>query len=380
MAVTAVDESNPIPIPLLTPYNKGEFHLSHRIVLAPLTRHRAFNTIPQPHMAEYYAQRATKGALLISEATVISNTGHGYPDTPGIWTRDQVEAWKPVVDAVHRKGAIFFAQLWHVGRVSTYDFQPNGQAPISPTDKGITPGLYGVEWSPPRRLTKEEIPGVVDQYRLAARNAIEAGFDGIELHGANGFLIDQFLKDQINDRTDEYGGSVENRCRFALEVVEAVADEIGSHRVGIKLSPQSDFMGSSDSDPRALGLYIAQALNKFNILYLHGCEPRWIEDLTSTERADDEISRELLHMREAFNNTFITAGGYNRSDGNRAIADNYADLVAFGRLFLSNPDLPRRFELEAPLNNYDRDTFYTSDPIVGYTDYPFLADSEGVTH
>ncbi|KAL0422219.1 UNVERIFIED_CONTAM: 12-oxophytodienoate reductase 1 [Sesamum latifolium] len=327
------------PIPLLTPYKMGDFDLSHRIVLAPLTRNRSYNNVPQPHAAVYYSQRATKGGLLITEATGVSDTAQGYPHTPGIWTKEHVEAWKPIVDAVHQKGGVFFLQMWHVGRVSTYDFQPNGQAPVSSTDKGITPGLDGVEWSPPRRLRKDEIPGIVNDFRLSARNAIEAGFDGVEIHGANGYLVEQFLKDQVNDRTDEYGGSLENRCRFALEIVEAVANEIGSHRVGIRLSPYTDFMESAiDADPDALGLYMAKALNKFK-------------------------------------NTFIAADGYNRSKGNRAIADNYADLIAFGRWFLANPDLPRRFELDAPLNKYDRSTFYTSDPVVGYTDYPFLEEA-----
>ncbi|XP_011087657.1 putative 12-oxophytodienoate reductase 11 [Sesamum indicum] len=366
--------SSDAPIPLLTPYKMGDFDLSHRIVLAPLTRNRSYNNVPQPHAAVYYSQRATKGGLLITEATGVSDTAQGYPHTPGIWTKEHVEAWKPIVDAVHQKGGIFFLQMWHVGRVSTYDFQPNGQAPVSSTDKGITPGLDGVEWSPPRRLRKDEIPGIVNDFRLSARNAIEAGFDGVEIHGANGYLIEQFLKDQVNDRTDEYGGSLENRSRFALEIVEAVTNEIGSHRVGIRLSPYTDFMESVDSDPDALGLYMANALNKFNILYLHVIEPR-VVGATVSQGPEDEIPHRLLPMRKAFKNTFIAAGGYNRSKGNRAIADNYADLIAFGRLFLANPDLPRRYELDAPLNKYNRSTFYISDPVVGYTDYPFLEEA-----
>ncbi|KAK4402012.1 putative 12-oxophytodienoate reductase 11 [Sesamum angolense] len=344
------------------------------IVLAPLTRNRSYNNVPQPHAAVYYSQRATKGGLLIAEATGVSDTAQGYPHTPGIWTKEHVEAWKPIVDAVHQKGGVFFLQMWHVGRVSTYDFQPNGQAPVSSTDKGVTPSLEGVEWSPPRRLRKDEVPGIVNDFRLAARNAIEAGFDGVEIHGANGYLIEQFLKDQVNDRTDEYGGSLENRCRFALEIVEALANEIGSHRVGIRLSPYSDFMEAIDSDPDALGLYMANALNKFNIQYLHMIEPR-VVGARVLQGPEDEIPHRLLPMRKAFKNTFIAAGGYNRSKGNRAIADDYADLIAFGRLFLANPDLPRRYELDAPLNKYNRSTFYISDPVVGYTDYPFLEEA-----
>ncbi|KAJ4840300.1 putative 12-oxophytodienoate reductase 11, partial [Turnera subulata] len=276
-----------------------------------------------------------------------------------------------IVDAVHNKGGVFFCQIWHGGRVS-YAFQRNGQViPISSTDKGCTPGLDGVDWAPPRRLRNDEIPGIVNDFRLAARNAIEAGFDGVEIHGAHGYLIDQFMKDTVNDRADEYGGSLENRCRFALEVVEALVKEIGGDRVGIRLSPYADYMESGDSNPEALGLYMANALTRFGILYLHVIEPRMVK---LGDRYDG-TPHSLLPMRKAFKGCFIAAGGYNRDDGNKAVAENYADLVAFGRLFLANPDLPMRFELNAPLNNYDRSTFYTHDPVVGYTDYPFLDGS-----
>ncbi|KAJ4717538.1 12-oxophytodienoate reductase [Melia azedarach] len=354
-------------IPLLTPYKMGKFNLSHRIVMAPLTRNRSYNNIPQPHAVKYYSQRTKNGGFLITEATGVSDTAQGYPNTPGIWTKEQVEAWKPIVDAVHDKGGIFFCQIWHVGRVSTYDFQPNGEAPISCTNKGATPGIDGVDWSPPRALRTEEIPHVVNDFRLAARNAIEAGFDGVEIHGANGYLIDQFMKDQVNDRTDQYGGSLENRCRFPLEIVEAVVNEIGSERVGMRLSPFAAYMEAGDSNPEALGLYMAKALNKFQILYLHVIEPRMI-------KINDkyETPHSLLPIRSTFNGTFIAAGGYNRDEGNKAVAENYTDLVAYGRLFLANPDLPKRFELNAPLNKYNRSTFYIPDPVVGYTDYPFL--------
>ncbi|GLT47562.1 hypothetical protein SLA2020_229790 [Shorea laevis] len=358
------------PIPLLTPYKMGNFNLSHRVVLAPLTRNRSYGNIPQPHAILYYSQRASDGGLLITEATGVSDTAQGYPETPGIWTKEQVEAWKPIVEAVHQKGGIFFCQIWHVGRASSYAFQPNGQAPISCTDKGVTPGLDGMDWSPPRRLRTDEIPGIVNDFRLAARNAIEAGFDGVEIHGANGYLLDQFMKDQVNDRTDEYGGSLENRCRLPLEVVEAVANEIGPDRVGMRLSPFAGYMEAVDSNPEALGVYMANALNRFGILYLHAIEPRMV-------RMNDrlETPHSLLPMRKAFKGTFIAAGGYNREEGNKAVAENYTDLVAFGRLFLANPDLPRRFALDAPLNRYNRATFYIPDPVVGYTDYPFLEDN-----
>ncbi|XP_068659663.1 putative 12-oxophytodienoate reductase 11 [Aristolochia californica] len=351
----------------------GNFDLSHRIVLAPLSRQRSYGNVPQPHAILYYSQRTTKGGLLITEATGVSDTAQGYPDTPGIWTKEQIEAWKPIVKAVHDKGGVFFCQIWHVGRVSNTSFMPNGEAPISCTDKPFGPHVRmgdGSEFSPPRRLRIDEIPQIVNDFKLAARNAIEAGFDGVEIHGALGYLIDQFLKDQVNDRTDQYGGSMENRCRFALEIVEAVTNEIGADRVGIRLSPFADFMEAGDSNPEALGLFMANALNKYGILYVHMIEPRMFiehgEPLTTPQS--------LLPIRKAFKGTFIAVGGYNRDDGNKAIAENYADLVAFGRFFLANPDLPGRFELNAPLNKYNRDTFYTSDPVIGYTDYPFLED------
>ncbi|KAI3868451.1 hypothetical protein MKW92_021839 [Papaver armeniacum] len=357
-------------IPLMNPYKMGKFQLSHRVVLAPLGRLRSYDYLPQPHAVLYYSQRTTDGGFLISEATAISETSLGYPRTPGIWTKEQVEAWKPIVKAVHEKGGIFFCQLWHAGRVSSNDYQPNGQAPISSTDKGVRAGNARAESGdcmPPWRLSVDEIPQVVNDYRLAARNAIEAGFDGVEIHGAHGYLIDQFMKDQVNDRTDEYGGSIEKRCRFALEVVEAVVKEIGADRVGMRLSPFANYMDSADSNPNSLGLYMAESLNKYEIAYLHVVEPRMI-----TIEDNSKTPYSLLPMRQAFKRSFIVAGAYNRKEGNKAIEENRTDLVAFGRLFIANPDLPRRFELDAPLNKYNRATFAIPDPVVGYTDYPFL--------
>ncbi|GAB4839508.1 12-oxophytodienoate reductase 1 [Ancistrocladus abbreviatus] len=312
-------------IPLLAPYQMGKFSLSHR-----------------------------------------------YPHTPGIWTKEQVEAWKPIVEAVHAKGGICFCQIWHVGRVSSQDFQPNGQAPISSTDKPLTvPQLEsnGLDMAhfTPRRIKTDEISNIVNDFRLAARNAMDAGFDGVEIHGAHGYLIDQFMKDQVNDRKDHYGGSLENRCRFALEVVEAVVNEIGADIVGMRLSPFANYAEAGDSNPEALGLYMAQSLDKHGILYCHVVEPRMIE-----LGVKQDCSHSLQPMRKAFHGTFIVAGGYDREDGNRAVASGHADLVAYGRLFLANPDLPRRFELDAPLNKYNRETFVIPDPVVGYNDYPFL--------
>ncbi|KAG2375506.1 hypothetical protein LR48_Vigan442s003300 [Vigna angularis] len=353
------------PNPLITPYKMGRFNLSHRVGLAPLTRERSYNNVPQPHAVLYYSQRSSNGGLLIAEATGVSDTAQGFPDTPGIWTKEQVEAWKPIVDAVHAKGGIFFLQIWHVGRVSNTGYQPNGQQPISSTDKAV----MSSEYTPPRRLRTDEIPHVVNDFKIAARNAMEAGFDGVEIHGAHGFLLDQFMKDQVNDRTDKYGGSLENRCRFSLEVVEAIVNEIGADRVGIRLSPFIDYFQSGDSNPLQLGLYMANALNRYNLAYLHVVAPRM-----GSMGGKLESPQGMVSMRKAFNGTFIAVGGYDREEGMKAIAENRADLVAYGRLFLSNPDLPRRFALNAPLNKYDRQTFYKGhpDPLVGYIDYPFL--------
>ncbi|MED6125024.1 12-oxophytodienoate reductase 1 [Stylosanthes scabra] len=357
--------------PLLTPYKMGNINLSHRIVLAPLTRQRSLNNVPQNHAILYYSQRTSKGGLLIAEATGVSDTAHGYPNRPGIWSKEQVEAWKPIVDAVHAKGGIFFCQIWHVGRFSDSIYQPNGQAPISSTDKQLilqirtNNGIDVIDFTAPRRLKTEEIPNIVNDFRLAARNAIEAGFDGVEIHGANGYLLEQFMKDEVNDRTDKYGGSLENRCRFPLEVVEAVVNEIGAERVGIRLSPYTDYADCGESNPEALGLYMVNALNKYGILYCHMVEPRMI---TPGEKV--ECPHSLVAMRKAFNGTFIVAGGYDREDGMKAIAED--DLVAYGRWFFANPDLLKRFALNAPLNKYNRQIFYTPDPVVGYTDYPFL--------
>ncbi|TYJ49057.1 hypothetical protein E1A91_A01G108400v1 [Gossypium mustelinum] len=361
---------------LLAPSKMSNFSLSHRpiwIVLAPLSRLRSYNFIAQPHAILYYSQRTTHGGFLIGEASGVSETAQGYPNTPGIWTQQQVEAWKPIVDAVHKKGSIFFCQLRHAGRASDYCFQPDGQPPISCTDKPIQAkthidGVTEASFPAPRRLTTHEITQVVNDFRKAARNAMQAGFDGVEIHGANGYLIDQFLKDQVNDRTNEYGGSLENRCPFPLQVVEVVTDEIGADRVGIRLSPFADYNDCADSNPKALGLYMAQSLNKYGILYCHMIEPRMITQFEESQKTKNSLSP----MRKAFKRTFIVAGGYNREEGNEVVVKGGADLVAFGRLFLANPDLPRRFELNVVLNKYDRNTFYTQNPVVGYTDYSFL--------
>jgi len=240
--------------------------------------------------------------------------------------------------------------------------QPNGQAPVSSTDKPlISRSGNANRFTPPRRLRTEEIPRIVNDFRISAMNAIEAGFDGVEIHGAHGYLIEQFIKDQVNDRTDRYGGSLENCCRFALEIVEAVSNAIGAGRVGIRLSLFAPYNQCTDSNPEALGLYMAESLNKHGIAYCHMVEP-----------GQKQCQSQLLTVRKAFKGAFVAANGFDREGGNRAVAEDCADLVAYGRLFLANPDLPRRFQLDAPLNRYDSSTFYGSDPVIGYTDYPFL--------
>ncbi|WOL20200.1 12-oxophytodienoate reductase 7 [Canna indica] len=378
---------------LFSPYQMGRFHLSHRVVLAPMTRCRALNGIPRAAHVEYYTQRATDGGFLITEGTVISPTGAGFPHVPGIYSREQIDAWKKVVDAVHAKGSIIFCQLWHVGRASNQVYQPGGTAaPISSTDKPISDrwkillpnGKYG-SYSKPRRLPTSQIPEIVQHYRQAALNAIEAGFDGIEIHGAHGYLIDQFLKDGINDRTDAYGGSLPNRCRFLDEVTRAVASAVGPSRVGVRVSPAIDHMDAYDSDPLRLGLAVVDRLNAVQrdaserLAYLHVTQPRYTaygQTEAGRHGSVEEESRLMRAWREAYDGTFVCSGGFTRELGAEAVEQGDADLVSYGRLFISNPDLVERFKVDAPLNRYVRATFYTQDPVVGYTDYPFLGQQQ----
>ncbi|KAK9908090.1 hypothetical protein WJX75_002626 [Coccomyxa subellipsoidea] len=362
--------------PLLSPYTLGEFELSHRVVLAPLTRCRAIGTVPQKNAAEYYAQRTSKGGLLISEATCVAVTGHGYPNTPGVYTEEQINAWKPVTQAVRDAGGIFFLQLWHCGRSSHPEYQPNGADPISASAVAIskgtvtTPSGDAYPFPVPRALEISEIPGVVKSYADGARNSLAAGFHGVEIHGANGYLIDQFLKSNANKRTDKYGGSIPNRCRFALEVAAAVADAVGPELTGIRLSPYSEFQEATDPETLDLNLYLVDKLSEMGLLYVHAVEAR-----ISGGFEVEGSSESLDPLRKAFKGCFMVAGGYTRETGIHAIESGHADLVAYGREFISNPDLPLRFARpDAPLNPYNRDTFYTPDQVVGYLDYPFLKD------
>jgi 12-oxophytodienoic acid reductase len=370
---------------ILSPLKFSNFELAHRVVLAPVTRCRALNNVPQPAHVTFYSQRATRGGFLISEAAAVGREGIGFPNSPGIFLEEQVDGWRKVVDAVHNKGGIIFCQLWHVGRASHSVYQPDGLAPVSSTDKAIADGWTILmpdgnrgDYSKPRALETAEIPGIVNQFRLAARNAMAAGFDGVEIHSAHGYLIDQFLKNGINDRTDEYGGSIENRCRFALEILEAVIEEIGGSRTAIRLSPIIDHMGATDSNPVALGVYLVEQLNhlKEPLAYLHITEPRFTrEGLKEEDEAEDEDEktkkRKLCGMlRKIFKGAFMSSGGFNKDTAIAAIRSGKADMISFGRLFISNPDLPRRFAMQLKLSKYDRSTFYSSEQVKGYTDYP----------
>eukprot|EP00262_Sarcandra_glabra_P004191 TRINITY_DN1516_c1_g1_i1.p1 TRINITY_DN1516_c1_g1~~TRINITY_DN1516_c1_g1_i1.p1 ORF type:complete len:396 (+),score=23.14 TRINITY_DN1516_c1_g1_i1:42-1229(+) len=376
---------------LFSPYKMGRFDLSHRVVLAPMTRCRALNGTPQPANVDYYTQRATKGGFLITEGTLISPTAAGFPHCPGIYTQEQSDAWKKVVDAVHAKGSVIFCQLWHVGRASHQVYQPGGTSfPISSTKKAISKrwrilmpdGTYA-NYPPPHQLSAAEIPVIVHHYRQAALNAIKAGFDGVEIHGAHGYLIDQFLKDGINERTDEYGGSITNRCRFLMQVTQSVAEAIGPDRLGVRISPAIDHLDAMDSDPLNLGLGVIERLNKLQndlrskLAYLHVTQPRYTAyGQTESGQHGTEAEETLLMRawRRAYDGTFICSGGFTRKLGIEAVEQGDADLVSYGRLFISNPDLVVRLAVNADLNKYIRATFYTPDPVVGYTDYPFLSD------
>lgn len=348
--------------------------------MAPLTRMRSTQPgdIPNPLNAEYYAQRATPGGLLISEATQISLQGKGYPAAPGIHSEEQVEGWKLVTNAVHAKGGLMFLQLWHVGRISHSSLHPEAGLPVSASairpDDGamaLTAQFQQVPFETPRALTLEELPGIVADYKRGAENAKAAGFDGVEIHSANGYLLDQFLEDKTNQRTDEYGGSIENRARLLLEVVDAVVSVWGKGRVGVRFSPFGKFSDMGDSNPVALFGYALEQLSARGIAYAHLVESR-VGNAGAGAPIDQTAPNNAETFRKFFTGVLISAGGYTAETAEDAIAKGNADAVAFGRLFISNPDLPKRFSLGAELNAYDRSTFYGGTE-KGYTDYPALA-------
>ncbi len=362
---------NPSTSALFTPVALGRLTLSHRVAMAPLTRLRSgADGVPTPLVAEYYSQRATPGGLIIAEATAVAEGGRAYLGSPGIYNDRQVEGWKKVTDAVHGKGGLIFLQLWHAGRDAHVDLT-GGAAPVAPSVVPFEGAVFlSTGWtraSAHRALALEEIPGLIETYRQAALRAKAAGFDGVELHGANGYLPDQFLQDGSNQRTDRYGGSPENRARFMLEVTEALVSVWGGDRVAVRLSPSSAFNEMSDTNPRATYGFLVRALNRFGLAYLHLIEPR-IKGSELIQPGVGALAAEWL--RSVFTGKIIAAGGFEGDAASALIAEGTADLVAFGRHFIANPDLPLRLQYGYALNAYDRATFYGGTE-KGFTDYPF---------
>ncbi len=352
---------------LFSAVNLGSISLKNRMVMAPLTRNRAAEGgVPQPMNVTYYEQRASAG-LIITEATPISVMAHGYPALPGIYTDAQVAGWKKVTDAVHAKGGKIVIQLWHVGRISHPTLLPNGALPVAPS--AVKPAGQAftyqglVDYVEPRALDANELPAIVADYVHAAQSALAAGFDGVEIHAANGYLIDQFLRDGSNKRTDNYGGSFENRARFLMEVTKAVVDVAGADKVGIRISPVNPFNDMHDSNPQALFNYVTSALNQFNLAYLHTIEG----DMSGQDNSFDFVA-----MRQLFKGSYMANLGYDKARGNAAIASGHADVIAYGVPFIANPDLVERYRTNAPLNEADSSTFYGGTE-KGYTDYPFLS-------
>ncbi|WP_425992167.1 alkene reductase [Afipia sp. DC4300-2b1] len=353
---------------LFDPYKLGAVTLSNRAVMAPLTRNRAVaGFVPNPLAIEYYGQRASAG-LLITEASQVSQQGQGYQDTPGIYTKEQVAGWRKVTDHVHERGGHIYIQLWHVGRISHTSLQVNGGAPVAPSairanTKTFVGGSFA-DVSEPRALELGEIPGIIDSFKRASANALEAGFDGVEIHGANGYLLDQFAKDGSNKRTDAYGGPIENRARLMIEVAQAVAAEAGADRTGIRISPVTPANDVSDSSPQPLFDHIVDQLNALKLIYIHV-----IEGATGGPR--DNAPFDYDSLRKRFSGTYIANNGYNFKLATEVLDKNKADLIAFGKPFISNPDLVERLKLGAPLNDFDKATFYGGGA-KGYTDYPVL--------
>lgn len=360
---------------LLKPIKIGSLELKNRIIMAPLTRMRAIaNDVPNPLAEIYYAQRASAG-LIISEATQVSPLGKGYPATPGIYSDEQVEGWSKIVKAVHLKGGKIFAQLWHVGRISHTSFHEKEGLPIAPSalkpyGKTFTNDWSFVPYETPKEMTQSDIDLVIEQFYQAALNAKKAGFDGVEIHNANGYLLDQFLQTKTNQRKDNFGGSYENRTRLLNLILNKVKTVYESDKIGVRLSPYGSFGDISDEDPEGLFTYVIEMLNTHNLGYLHVIEPR-----STSAGGDDNVNSEAPNTSEIFRNVykgvFISAGGYDRQLGEATLQNNLADAIAYGRLFISNPDLVERFAKNAPLTPYNRTTFYGGNE-VGYTDYPSL--------
>ncbi|HTO59977.1 MAG TPA: alkene reductase [Bradyrhizobium sp.] len=357
------------PTKLFEPFKLGPITLANRFVMAPLTRNRAIppGMVPNPLAVDYYGQRASAG-LLITEASQVSQQGQGYQDTPGIYSREQVEAWRKVTDRVHERGGKIFIQIWHVGRISHSSLQPGGGKPVAPSairakGKTFVGGTFA-DVSEPRALELSEIPGIVDDFRRGTVNALTAGFDGVEIHGANGYLLDQFAKDGANRRDDIYGGAIPNRARLMLEVAAAVVGEAGPERTGIRISPVTPANDISDSNPQPLFEHIVDQLNALQLAYIHV-----IEGATGGPR--DNAPFDYASLRKRFDGAYIANNGYDFELATKVLADGSADLIAFGKPFISNPDLVERLKKGAALNEWDKATFYGGGA-KGYTDYPTL--------
>lgn len=357
---------------LFSPITIGPLNISHRVVLAPLTRMRTVSgSVPNDLMVKYYAQRATHGGLLIAEATQVSPRANGYFNAPGMFTDEQEAGWKTVVEAVHAKGSLIFLQLYHAGRVSHSSLQPDNGLPLGPSvvphkNVAATPNGWE-ETTLNRALEIDEIKEIVKEFGRATARARAAGFDGVELHGANGYLVDQFLQDGSNKRTDIYGGSIENRSRFLLEIVEEMVNNWSGDRVAVRIGPSNSFNDMSDSNPTALFTYVTEQLDKFGLAYLHVIEPRVVGSYMDEDGIEPVAS---MQLRKIFKGRIMAAGGFDRDGAVAIIQNGHADMVAFGRHFLANPDLPYRYQHGLQLNPYDRDTFYGGDE-TGYLDYPF---------
>lgn len=357
---------------LMSPIAVGPLELAHRVVMAPLTRMRAEpGARPGKLMAQYYAQRASPGGLIIGEATIAAPNGNGYLGAPGLYDDSQIAGWKAIVDAVHARGGKMFLQLYHAGRQSHVDVQPDGALPVGPSavpHQGLAYTASGwVANTPNREMTADDIASLAAEFRDAARRGMVAGFDGVELHAANGYLFDQFLQDNSNLRTDYYGGSVENRTRFLLETTRAVIEDWGSRRVAVRLGPSGTFGDMGDSHPEVLFTHVARELSELKLAYLHLIEPRMMGNIVDAAKNPAPVASQLL--RRHYDGVLIAAGGFEPASAEAILQAGDADMVAFGRHFIANPDLPARIRNGWPLNAHDRDTFYGGDA-KGYTDYP----------
>ncbi len=366
---------------LFDPITLGDITLANRVVMAPLTRNRSPQAVPNTLNATYYEQRATAG-LIITEATAISHQGQGYADVPGLYTPEALDGWRKVTDAVHGAGGKIVVQMWHVGRISHTDLQPDHGKPVAPSAIRAKSKTYLInedgtggfaETSEPRALETSEIPGIVEDYRKAARAAIDAGFDGVEVHAANGYLLDQFLRSSSNQRTDDYGGSIENRARFLFQVMDAITAEIGAARTGVRISPVTPANDVFDAEPQTLFTYVIEGLAKYELAYVHVIEgatggPR---DHQQGDKPFDFAALRAAYAAAGGKGAWMTNNGYDRDLAVKTVESGDADLVAFGKLFIANPDLVERLRTDAPLNTPKQETFYGGGA-EGYTDYPTL--------